>query len=127
MANQCPECNSENTTAKYQDYQFKESGLDNLTLVNCEMINCGECKAVTPIFWAPERMVRTLTKVLLAKPSLLSGNEILFLRKRGGIKELEFEELINIDRGPISRLESGKDIIRLSEDRRIRLVILGSF
>lgn len=104
------------------DHHYKESGLDNVFLMNIDSYNCDECNEKVVCIPELGELSRAIGRALLKKPSLLNGKEIRFLRKNMGLKALQLKEMIGIDNSTISRWENGTQKIAPSHDRLIRVV-----
>ena len=117
----CSVC-SEEAKISRGSYKFIESGLDNVTLENIELIHCPHCGNEDPIIPAFNGLMKVLAKALIRKPAPLSGQEIRFLRKYTHKTGEEFGRLLAVDKTTVSKWENGQDVGATS-DRLIRLVV----
>src|SRR5665811_1397839 len=116
----CPNCNKSQETFR-SDYNYLESGLDNVTICDIEMIkcSCGEESALIPRILAVHEAI---ANCLLEKETQLTGKEIRFLRKEMGLKGRDFENLVSVDNATLSRWENGKTNPSVKADRLIRVL-----
>ncbi|MBW1764937.1 MAG: type II toxin-antitoxin system MqsA family antitoxin [Deltaproteobacteria bacterium] len=118
----CPNCKSE-MICTLDDYQYIESGLDNVYLVGIEIhkCSCGEEIINLP---AVAELHTLIALNLIKKKSSLNGNEIRFLRKNLGLTAKKLGEIIGIDNATISRWEKGSQLASNTHDRFLRLLYL---
>ncbi|MGA2402968.1 MAG: type II TA system antitoxin MqsA family protein [Syntrophobacteraceae bacterium] len=118
----CPVCGNLNTEIRTgQSYQFKESGLDDVYLLNVDISHCPACKVDMVAIPDPTQLLRCLGELIVLSPSLLTGPEIRFLRKNLHTKINDFAKLLGVDRVTLSRWENKQAKITKSNDRLIRL------
>ena len=65
-------------------YHFLDSGLPNVYLIGVTYWTCTECGAPWAEIPAPEQLMNVIGELIVMKPGMLTGQEIRFLRKRGG-------------------------------------------
>jgi putative zinc finger/helix-turn-helix YgiT family protein len=116
----CPNCGKSQESFR-GDYQYLESGLDNVTICDIEMIkcNCGDESALIPRILAVHEAI---SNCLLEKDTQLTGKEIRFLRKEMGLRGKDFANLVSIDNATLSRWENGKTKPSVKADRLIRVL-----
>lgn len=107
-----------------QDYQFKESGLDNVILKNIEVLVCKQCGTVVPRIPRLNDLMRTIVVAMIAKPSELDGAEVRFLRKFMDETIEQFARKLGVNRSHLSRLENGSLVISKQTDRLVRAIVL---
>ncbi|PYP85960.1 MAG: hypothetical protein DMG65_19785 [Candidatus Angelobacter sp. Gp1-AA117] len=122
-SNQC-ECGASQVSSR-RDYKFIESGLDNIILKNIEVLECPQCKTVSPRIPRHNSLLRTIALALIAKPYPLSGPEIKYLRKFLAMTQEEFAKYVSADTAVISRWENDVQPVGPQSDRLIRLIALG--
>jgi YgiT-type zinc finger domain-containing protein len=108
-----------------KDYQFAESGLDNVILKNLEVLVCDRCKTETPRLPRLNDLMRTITLAIIAKPYGLEGQDVRFLRKFLGLTNEAFAAILNVDKSHLSRVENGVTPVSATADRLVRLIALG--
>ncbi|MBM4300248.1 MAG: helix-turn-helix domain-containing protein [Deltaproteobacteria bacterium] len=115
----CPSCGQERETVQ-GDYQYRESGLDNVWICGIEIFHCpcGESSALIPNIL---ELHQTIAKCLLQQKRRLTGKEIRFLRKRMAMKGKDFAKLAGVDNATVSRWENEKEAPSDPADRFIRL------
>ena len=116
----CPVCNSE-TVCTQDTHKYTECGLDNVVLKGIDVCkcSCGEKFVSIP---AMPQLHRLIAINLINKKSLLSGQEIRFLRKNMGLTATKLSKIIGVDNATISRWETGNQPITKPHDHLIRLV-----
>ncbi|MCY3843367.1 MAG: helix-turn-helix domain-containing protein [Acidobacteria bacterium] len=101
---------------------YRESGLDNLQLVDARIWECGNGHEEIEIPHA-EQLHQLLTSLLIRKPALLRGPEIRFLRKELGLSGRAFAERLGLTPEHLSRLETGGRSITSTIDLLVRLAV----
>jgi YgiT-type zinc finger domain-containing protein len=119
----CRECAGE-TQLLRMDYQFKESGLDNVILKGIVVLVCNQCGSVVPRIHRLNDLMRTIAVAMVAKPSELLGPEARFLRKFMDETIEQFSRKLGIDRSHLSRVENGSLGISRQTDRLVRALVL---
>jgi len=117
---ECPSCGRMIETLE-GDYQYLESGLDNVVLCGFEIIKCtcGEESVILPRILEIHNVI---AECILEKKTQITGKEIRFLRKNMGLKGKIFANLVGVDHATLSRWENGKAIPSLRADRLIRFL-----
>jgi DNA-binding transcriptional regulator YiaG len=97
--------------------------LDNVYLVGIKYYEHedGTFSAEIP---AAKQLMRLIARDLLFSEGTLSGNEIRFLRKRLGMKAVEFARLVALDASSFSRVENSKNIVSDQVNRLTRMSYL---
>lgn len=114
----CPECGNTMSGSR-QSYQYRECGLSSVRLENVLVFEC-KCGNRSPEIRAVDILHQMIALDLLRKKSLLSGEEIRFLRKMAGLTQAEFAEVLGTDKTRPSKWESGNLKIGKENDRVIR-------
>jgi YgiT-type zinc finger domain-containing protein len=104
-----------------QDYQFKESGLDNVILKDVEVLVCKQCGSVVPRIPRLNDLMRTIVVAIVAKPSELDRAEVRFLRKFMDETIEQFAHKLGVNRSHLSRVENGS----LAISKQTKLARLG--
>ncbi len=107
-----------------KDYNFPESGLENVFLHAIEVIVCPRCGSESPRIPQQEDLMLTIAVALIDKPSELSGAEIRFLRKHLEQGSAAFAQMLGIDRSHLSRIENGTLSVSRQTDRLVRALAL---
>jgi len=108
----------------YKDYQFKESGLDNVILKNIEVLVCKQCGSIVPRIPRLNDLMRTIVVAMIAKPSGLEGTEVRFLRKFMDETIEQFARKLGVNRSHLSRIENGSLAVSKQTDRLARTLVL---
>ena len=101
---------------------YRESGLDNVKLVDAPVWECGNGHQEVEIPNA-EQLHRLLTNLLIRKPTTLRGIEIRFLRKELGLSGKAFAQRLGMTPEHLSRLENGGRDITSTIDLLVRLAV----
>ncbi|SEF99277.1 Helix-turn-helix domain-containing protein [Bryocella elongata] len=119
----CSNCGSESATTQGV-YQFRESGLNNVTLTGIELLTCKECGNTDPVIPNVNDLMAALAWHIATRKYRLNGEEVRFLRKYLKMSATEFAKLIATDRSTLSNWENGKQKIGPQSERLIRSVVL---
>lgn len=103
--------------------KYKESGLDNITLVGIDSYQCDKCGEGYYNYGNLEKLHTVISNILLKKADLLTGKEIRFLRKHLGYSGSTFAQLIGYSHETISRIETGAQSVTEAFDRLIRFLV----
>lgn len=124
----CSFCdNSKALKKKKTTHRYKESGLQNVTLLGVDQFHCEQCGENYIGFGDIDFLHQTLAHLLVRKKSLLSGTEVRFLRKHLGYSGVFFAKIIGYEAATLSRLESGSQPVTRAFDRLIRFTLLSKF
>jgi DNA-binding transcriptional regulator YiaG len=103
------------------EYKYVECGLKSVVLKDILIFRCRSCSAVVPEIPAAGVLHRVIALRLLSKESLLTGDELKFMRKLCGYSVTEFAQIMGSSKNVVSRWENhnthGKET-----DRIVRLV-----
>jgi len=119
----CPDCKKGNWVLQTGKYPYKESGLSNIYLKNIEWRKCSKCKATETIIPRVSQLHRCIAWRVITKPSLLSGDEIKFVRKMLRCTQKNFANALGISHVTVSRWEHGRKQSKES-DLLVRLLYL---
>lgn len=119
----CSNCGAEAKVVK-GDYQFKESGLRDVVLLDIDLIKCGKCGNVDPVLSGVDDIMSLLAVAVLQKPYRLEGAELRFLRKHVGLNQQEFSKLVRADKTTLSKWENDEDPIGIRSDLLARTVVI---
>jgi DNA-binding transcriptional regulator YiaG len=104
-----------------ENYRYTECGLDSVTLVDVIVFHC-KCGAIVPEIPAVARLHEAIAITLLRKDSLLSGEEIRFLRKMAEYSATKLAAVMGVTKEVMSRWENNKQNIGKESDRFLRFV-----
>jgi DNA-binding transcriptional regulator YiaG len=119
----CSNC-AETSHVVHGNYQFKESGLENIVLCGIELIKCDHCGNEDPIIPGMDDLFRTIALALVTKPYRLAGEEVRFLRKYMGLTGDGFSRLLHIDKTTLSKWENNDDPVGTQSDLAIRMLTM---
>jgi DNA-binding transcriptional regulator YiaG len=119
----CSNC-SKPANVAHGNYQFKESGLENVILCGIELIKCDHCGNEDPIIPGIDDLFRTIALALVTKPYGLAGEEVRFLRKYMGLTGDRFSRLLHIDKTTLSKWENNDDPVGTQSDLAIRMLTM---
>jgi DNA-binding transcriptional regulator YiaG len=103
------------------NYHYTECGLNTVNLVSIMVYHC-KCGAIVPQIPAMGDLHRKIALSLIEKETLLSGQEIKFLRKLAGLRGVEMSQLLGTHKTSLSKWENGKFPISKKADGTIRLL-----
>jgi transcriptional regulator with XRE-family HTH domain len=106
-------------TAK-KPFHFIDCGLSNVYLVGIRYFVYPD-RRVVPEIPAIKQLMQLIARDLIERDSALSGDEIRFLRKRLGQKQVDFARAIGIEPETLSRAENDHQKLNESNDKLIRL------
>lgn len=104
-----------------ENYHYSECGLSSVFLKNIVVFHC-DCGVVVPVIPAAARLHRRIVLDILKKPTLLSGEEIRFLRKMANFNSTELARVMGVHPVSITRWERGPSPISKENDRVLRLI-----
>jgi DNA-binding transcriptional regulator YiaG len=119
----CSNCGAKARIVK-GDYEFKESGLRDVTLLDINLIKCAKCGNVDPILSGVDDVLDLLAVAVLQKQYRLEGAELRFLRKHVGLNQEEFSKLMHVDKTTLSKWENDEDQIGIRSDLLARTVVI---
>ena len=120
---QCSSCGAEARIVR-GDYEFRETGLRDLILVDIELIKCGKCGNVDPILSHLDELMHVAAVAILQKPYRLRGEELRFLRKHSDLSQEEFAKLLRVNKTTLSKWENNEDPIGLQSDLLARAIVI---
>ena len=114
----CLNCENKKALKKQvTNYKYKESGLDNVVLVDITVMKCELCGEECYNFGDLEQLHNKIAELLLKKADLLIGKEIRFLRKNLGYSGAMFAHLLGYSHETLSRIENASQKVTESFDR----------
>ena len=121
MTRKCLNCGG-NCKGVKKDYRYVECGLHSVTLKNITVNVCNECGSETPEIPSLSGLNIQIMLQLIAKESLICGEEIRFLRKMARLNGRELAKLMGLTAVHLSRLENSAATIGAQADRVLRLI-----
>lgn len=88
-------------------YAYTLSGLSGVFLIGITVHECPTCGFEMPIIPRVEELHDVIALQIAQKATVLSGEEIRFLRKHAAIPANKFARLLGIDPSHLSRVENG--------------------
>lgn len=118
----CEKCNAPMTARTVEKYQYKESGLDNVYLMNMDAFVCEKCGSTEVLIPRIKLLHATLARAIALQPNPLTGPEIRFLRKQLRLRAKEFAVYLQVDASTLSRWENDSQPRNNQNDSLIRYV-----
>ncbi len=119
----CLECGEKLEKTK-GNYQYKESGLNNILLVDIPIYRCASCKETEVEIPGTKELHMLIAFLLLFKPTHLTGAEARFLRKSMCYTEEDLANSLGIKRVTVSRWENAKGEMKKDRDKHLRLFFM---
>ena len=121
----CLDCNKEMKLV-VENRRYKESGLDNITLIDIKKYVCNSCGE--EYIGIPNAMDlhRLIANTLIQNPKRLSGKEFRFLRKSLGYSGEFFAKIVGVSRETISRWENEKLSLPKHMDLLMRSLVVNN-
>lgn len=112
-AMRCETCGNDmqrRKTTFARPYRYDLCGLDNAFLVGITVYECAECDTVVPEIPNVPELNQVIAEQIAKKPTLLTGQEIRFLRNRAGLAAKTFAALLDVTPAHLSRVENGHTV-----------------
>lgn len=104
-------------------YHYTECGLDSVVIENIIVYRCS-CGAIVPEIPAIGELHRAIVLHVIRKQTILSGQEIRFLRKMAGLSSKELAIALGANASSLSRWENGTRKISKRSDAALRLICI---
>lgn len=114
----CVDCRREVIGVR-KTYHYTECGLSNVRLANILVFEC-VCGTVMPEIPAIDALHDVLAVGILQKKTLLTGDEVRFLRKMTALTQAQLAEIMGVHKTRPSKWESGEEPIGKENDRVLR-------
>src|SRR5947209_1720394 len=88
------------------EYKYVESGLNSVVLKDILVFHCTKCNDIVPEIPMVGILHRVIAMRLLLKKTLLTGQELRFLRKLCGYSINEFAEIMGSSKSVVCRWEN---------------------
>jgi putative zinc finger/helix-turn-helix YgiT family protein len=103
----CQNCQHGEMADSNDNYHYRESGLDNVTIVGITVRKCPECGNIMPLIPNITGLHDSIAQAIIKKSGALTPSEIVFLRKSLGWSGSDFAKNMHCDRSQISKWEHG--------------------
>ena len=125
MMMKCTECGVRlvrRTATRERPFHFTFSGLPNVYLVGVEIHQCPNGHGESPVIPRMGSLVSTIAGWVIAKPTLLTGAEIRYLRKWAGMEAQEFAARLGVTKTWFSHIENGRRRMSVATDKLVRVI-----
>jgi putative zinc finger/helix-turn-helix YgiT family protein len=102
----CSKCSTGNARLQKAPYRYSESGLPNIMLENVKWWKCQNCSSTQVDIPRIGQLHRCLGWLVVTKSSLLTGPEIVFLRKLLRKSQKDLADYLGIKQAVLSRWET---------------------
>jgi DNA-binding transcriptional regulator YiaG len=109
----------ERSATEEEPFHFVDSGLPNVYLIGVRYFTC-ECGNVVAEIPALKQLMRLIARDLIGEAGALTGDEIRFLRKRLGMRAVDFARTLGLEPETLSRMENNKQPVSEQSDKLIR-------
>lgn len=120
ITRKCGECGRV-MEGRRENYHYTECGLQSVVLRNILVFHC-DCGAIIARIPAMAWLHRAITLSLISKESLLSSEEIRFLRKMAGLNGVELAKALGAHKTTLSKWENNTRKIPKNSDAALRLI-----
>ncbi len=120
----CKKCGMPEVVYLTTQYQYIESGLENIYLENVPVISCERCLTKRPQIIETDLLDITIAESLILKPFPLIGSELRFLRKNLEYSLNQWARLLHFDEKSLLDLEMDEETISPQFDLLNRLVYI---
>ncbi len=121
----CDHCGKARLKAQKKPYHYTECGLPGVFLRNVQWSECPTCHARAASLPRAGRLHRYIAWRIVTKSTMLTGQEIVFLRKMLRKNQKQLAELLGLSQVVLNRWETGaRNGHASANDSRIRLVYL---
>lgn len=117
----CETCHRALKRKRVDEYNYKESGVPNVLLMDIDVLECPACGDRSPLIPSISVLHAAMAEAFALKPSILNGSELRFIRKELKLSAKEFAHLLGVDHSTVSRWENNKKNLGRPNDRLVRL------
>lgn len=103
---QCPKCKTVKAKLQKGPYHYSESGLSNIALKNIRWWKCPNCNGTEVEIPRIGQLHRCIAWIIVTQPSMLTGPEIIFLRKELRRNQKELAQTLGIQQVVLNRWET---------------------
>lgn len=122
MKAKCVICGQGEMTSHTENYKYES--LPGVTLVDVEVLQCGNCGEREVVIPRLAELNRFLALTIVHKKAKLAGAEVRFLRKSLGWSGANFAEHVGVGPETVSKWENEKEPIGPQSDRLLRLLVV---
>ncbi len=115
-----PKTRKEFFASEDHPFHYADCGLSDVYLVGIRYFVC-ECGEIVAEIPAVRQLLTLIAQDVVGKPKALAPEEILFLRKRLGKKQVDFAREIGLRAETLCRIETGQTRANERTDKLIRL------
>lgn len=119
----CLDCGAE-LEIRTENHRYDECGLPYVVLEAVEVHRCPKCGETEVTIPAIEKLHRLIALRVAHKPSLLTPEEVRFLRKFVGFSTGDFARVMGVAPETVSRWENGVRPHSPLADRLVRLLVV---
>jgi len=105
----CGGATSERNATAAEPYAYAIGGLPGVLLIGIRLRKCDRCGAESLLIPRIEELHRLIARDLLRKQTLLTGDELRFLRKHAGFPAARFAALLGVTPAHLSRFENAHE------------------
>jgi len=126
---ECRNCLQNGYTQKLKktvgQFSYKECGLNNVLLDYWQGYLCSRCSSSIFALPDPELAACLIAREILLSGYVLSGNQILFLRKLMKLSPAELASLLDIDLDQFECVEVDKAVLKKVDEVKLKTIISG--
>lgn len=122
----CANCNHKTSTQKIAEYHYSECGLKNIYLNNLDAYICPNCEEEEILIPNLEELHSLIARDVAQQSERLKPEEIRFLRVHLGLSGSDFAHALSLEPETVSRWETGKTEMKLTNERFLRILILSN-
>jgi DNA-binding transcriptional regulator YiaG len=105
-----------------QPYHYVGSGLQSVYLIGVTYYVCRECNKQAAEIPSMKELHEAIARAVVSKTSPINGDEVRFLRKRLGIKAVDFSPMVSLTPEYLSAVENSPDPVDPGRDKLVRLI-----
>ena len=125
-ARRCPVCGSAEVEVRRLE-RHPGLGLEAIRLVNVPYLQCRTCGEELEEFPAYRRLIRQAVELICQLDSVLTGQEVAFVRHALNRSQQELAELLGVHTVTLSRWETGHSEVPAPADRLLRALAFEHF
>lgn len=124
---ECFVCGAGVEVIKDQPYEYKDGGIE-VIIIGLAQFHCATCNETYTPIPKPKMLHKAIGQSICSEnKSLLTGDEIRFLRKAMELKGNELAQIMGVDVSTLSRWENNRKEVGDSNDRLLRSIFLQKF
>jgi DNA-binding transcriptional regulator YiaG len=118
----CEDSSVEYISTVNRPYHYVGSGLGNVYLVGVKYWVCSVCGMQAAEIPSLSRLLESIGRTLVEKPSRLIGEQVRYLRKRVGRQSKEFAAFVGVTPERYSAMEASNKTLSEGRDKLVRFV-----